>query len=112
MPFYEYHTFSYIMYRENIERIKREEAKKADEEARRADDERRMRQEEISSEVGDERPLNGREALMMKIRQNNLIQEKAEKSVKTPVDNTPQFPLPHQETDIMGNIAEILEDEL
>ncbi len=116
MPFKVYHTFTYIMYRENIEREKKEKARQERErieEQNRADAERRIKEQEKAEQQMTIK--TGREAIMERVRKNNsgLIEPKMPKntisSTQKPLpEYNPQFPLPAEST--AEDMIEMFED--
>ena len=107
MPMKVYHTLTYIMYRENLERERQEklrQEKEAAEAKARADAEKRQ-QHNI--------PQNGREAILQRIRQNsgNRPQQNPSQKEYSNVSVSQQesaFPLP--QSGIEEDLEEIIEE--
>lgn len=111
MPYKIYHTFTYIMYKENLER-ERKELERMEQEKRaaaaKADAER---QAQILEEQERNVPKSGRELLMARIAENAANNRPASK--QQPVNNTRSqapFPLPQNEGSAQ-DIMELLEEE-
>lgn len=113
MPMKVYHTFTYIMYRENLERERQEklrQEKEAAESKARADAERK--QQQIIEEQNNI-PQNGREAILQRIRQNsgNRSQQNPSQKEYSNVSVSQQessFPLP--QSGIEEDLEEIVEE--
>ena len=112
MPFKTYHTLTYIMYRENLEREKQQklkaeqERKKAENEAKQQADARRMEEQQM--------PRSGREELMMRLRQNqNQLMDNPNLASANPglpqETEQPAFPVPQMGPE---DIVDMIEDEL
>lgn len=94
LPMRDYQTLTYIMYKENIDREKRE----AEEAAKRADEEKKREYEEKQ---------NNRPMTLAEVRKNQKV-----KSTK-PKHQTPPANIPRELSNMtLDKLSEIIEDEL
>lgn len=112
MSMREYHTFTYIMYKENLEREKRE----AEEAAKRADAEKKSQQreeEQRKQQEQESRPKTRAEILLEAKRNAGLVPVKKElstqpQSQESNVEYDPRFAPPS----IMDEFVDYIEDEI
>lgn len=113
MPFKTYHTLTYIMYRENLEREKQQKLK-AEQERKKAENEAKQQADARRMEEQQKMPRSGREELMMRLRQNqNQLMDNPNLASANPglpqETEQPAFPVPQMGPE---DIVDMIEDEL
>lgn len=113
MPFKTYHTLTYIMYRENLEREKQQKLK-AEQERKKAENEAKQQADARRLEEQQQMPRSGREELMMRLRQNqNQLMDNPNLASANPglpqETEQPAFPVPQMGPE---DIVDMIEDEL